>query len=104
MFQNSAQRFATIAVASQLPDAVIDRFWSIIDENLQGVFKLTNILSFTVQPNQQGQLQILFSDEETDDEIAFDTPYPYDENYPVTVLAYDDGRTQTILLPSDVES
>ncbi len=46
MFKNSDQRFATIAVASKLPDALIDRFWSIIDQNLQGVFPLENVLTF----------------------------------------------------------
>ncbi|WP_125766335.1 DUF960 domain-containing protein [Lapidilactobacillus wuchangensis] len=103
MFQNSNQRFATIAVASKLPDALIDRFWTIIDQNLQGVFPLNNVLTFDLAPNADNKVEITFSTEKLATEITFDTPIPYDASYPNTVLAYDDGRSQTILLPSDVE-
>lgn len=103
MFKNSDQRFATIAVASKLPDALIDRFWSIIDQNLQGVFPLENVLTFDLDPNDAGMVEITFSMEKLATKISFDTPIPYDDSYPTTVLAYDDGRSQTILLPSDVE-
>ena len=56
-----------------------------------------------IYPNDAGMVEITFSMEKLATKISFDTPIPYDDSYPTTVLAYDDGRSQTILLPSDVE-
>ncbi|MFC6315076.1 DUF960 domain-containing protein [Lapidilactobacillus achengensis] len=103
MFQATDKRFATIAVASQLPDALIDALWLIIDHDLQGVFPLKNLLQFSIAANDQNNVQISFDSETTGDQIAIDTQAAYHTSYPETVLAYDDGHSQTILLPSDVD-
>ncbi|WP_261805540.1 DUF960 domain-containing protein [Lapidilactobacillus luobeiensis] len=103
MFQATDNRFATIAVASQLPDTLIDALWLIIDQDLQGVFPLQNLLHFKLKATDQNNVQITFDSEATGDQIAFDTTAAYHNSYPEMILAYDDGRSQTILLPSDVD-
>ncbi|MFC2825205.1 MAG: DUF960 family protein, partial [Lacticaseibacillus rhamnosus] len=34
-------------------------------------------------------------------EMSVDLPFPYDPSFPDTVMAYDDGESQTILLPEE---
>jgi hypothetical protein len=35
--------------------------------------------------------------------MGFDTPYAYASQLPKTVVAYDDGQSQTIILPSEIQ-
>jgi len=100
MFSANSNRFATFGVISKVPGAIIDEFWSIIDNNLQGVFPLKNLLRFDLL-DKDGKLQIHFSEEELNTQLAFDTDYEFKDTYPETVFAYDDGKAQTILLPEE---
>jgi hypothetical protein len=79
MFNTNRGRYATFGVVSAVPGTIIDEIWRIIDRNLQGVLPLTNVT------------------------IGFDTPYAFSSQLPKTVVAYDDGRSQTIILPSEIE-
>ena len=100
MFEANHSRFATFGVISNLPGEIIDSIWMIIDRNLQGVVPLNNFLRFDLQ-NNQGKLTVHFSEEGADTEMAVDLPFPYDPSFPDTVMAYDDGESQTILLPEE---
>ncbi|MFD0897219.1 DUF960 domain-containing protein [Loigolactobacillus binensis] len=99
MFSNQHSRFASYGVVASIPGEMIDQIWSIIDNNLQGVFPLATTLVFEIS-NNKGQVTY---DYVQDHEVvaSFDTPYSYTSDYPATVLAYDDGSRQTILLPSE---
>lgn len=72
----------------------------IIDRNLQGVVPLNNLLRFDLQ-NNQGKLTVHFSENGAATEMSVDLPFPYDPSFPDTVMAYDDGESQTILLPEE---
>ncbi|MCD2255789.1 DUF960 domain-containing protein [Lactobacillus sp. CC-MHH1034] len=100
MFQSRFGRFATVGVISSLPGEVIDSFWHIIDRNLQGVIPLENLLHFELKP-KDGKLTITFYEDNVDLKMTFDQPLPWNEDYPNKILAYDDGTSQTILLPSE---
>jgi hypothetical protein len=102
MFNINRGRYATFGVVSAVPGTIIDEIWRIIDRNLQGVLPLTNVLNFAFS-NRAGKLTITFSEDDTDVTIGFDTPYAFSSQLPKTVVAYDDGRSQTIILPSEIE-
>ncbi|WP_051999824.1 DUF960 domain-containing protein [Schleiferilactobacillus shenzhenensis] len=102
MFDPNQARYATFGVVSAVPGTIIDEIWHIIDTNLQGVLPLENVLNFAFS-NRDGKLTITFSEEDTDITIGFDTPYAYASQLPKTVVAYDDGQNQTIILPSEIE-
>lgn len=102
MFKSPANRFASFGVVSALPGELIDQIWLIIDQNLQGLFPLTeNVLNFELKADQKDHLQYVYHSDETQDTIAFDTDYAYQNSYPQTILVYDDGKAQTILLPQE---
>ncbi|MFD1428630.1 MULTISPECIES: DUF960 domain-containing protein [Lacticaseibacillus] len=100
MFSRDEARFATYGVIANLPGEIIDSVWMIIDQNLQGVLPLGNLLRFDLL-NSDGQLTIGFSEEGQDTQMAFDLDFTYDDSFPDTVMAYDDGENQTILLPEE---
>lgn len=100
MFKADSNRFATFGVISKLPGAIIDQVWYVIDENLQGVFPLESLLRFDVL-NNSGRVQLYFSEDNLDTQIAFDTQFEFKHSYPETLYAYDDGKAQTILLPEE---
>ena len=100
MFETNHSRFATFGVISNLPGEIIDSIWMIIDRNLQGVGPLNNLLRFDLQ-NNQGKLTVHFSKNGAATEMSVDLPFPYDPSFPDTVMAYDDGESQTILLPEE---
>lgn len=102
MFSANHSRFATFGVISKVPGDVIDTIWSIIDNNLQGVFPLQNLLKFDFVDND-GALQVHFSEEGLNTEMAFDEDFVYSDSLPKSVIAYDDGTAQTILLPEEAE-
>lgn len=100
MFKSGYGRYATFGVVEVLPGDIIDRIWHIIDQNLQGVVPLHRVLKFEL--SQKGpNLTITFSEDEINLKVAFDLPYEWQNNFPETVLAYDDGHSQTILLPAE---
>ncbi len=102
MFKAPANRFASFGVVAVLPDDLIDQIWVIIDHNLQGVFPLDqNLLTFELRADQKDHLQYVYRSEATQNVIAFDTDYAYQDSFPQTLLVYDDGRAQTILLPQE---
>ncbi|BDR58358.1 DUF960 domain-containing protein [Xylocopilactobacillus apicola] len=103
MFDSRRGRFATYGVISHLPGEIIDTFWIIIDQNLQGVFNLAKVLNFNLIDNQ-GLLSIVYSQEESIYSVTFDLNTPFRANYPELVLAYDDGNSQTILLPTEAQT
>lgn len=100
MFTSDHSRFATYGVIAQLPGEIIDSIWLIIDKNLQGVIPLGNLLRFDLQ-NNQGKLTVRFSEKGSNTEMAIDLPFDFDAGFPDTVMAYDDGDNQTILLPEE---
>lgn len=102
MFKTPANRFASFGIVSVLPSELIDQIWLIIDQNLQGVFPLTqNVLVFELKTSAKGQLQYVYHHDKTGATIAFDTNFSYQNNYPESLLVYDDGQAQTILLPQE---
>lgn len=103
MFSANRSRFATFGVISKLPGAIIDEIWGIIDNNLQGVFPLQNLLRFDLI-NNDGKLQIHFSEDKLEAELAFDQQYDYSDSFPQAVFAYDDGKAQTILLQEEADA
>ncbi|WP_225047454.1 DUF960 domain-containing protein [Lacticaseibacillus kribbianus] len=102
MFTPEHSRFATFGVISQVPGEIIDSIWLIIDQTLQGVVPLGNWLRFDLL-NTQGKLTVAFSQEGDDTQIAVDLPFTYQSSFPKTVMAYDDGQRQTILLPAEAD-
>ncbi len=103
MFAKNNTRYATTGVVSNLPSQVIDSVWFIIDQNLKGVFPLNNLIAFQLE-NNQGKLTMGFSNDGENIQMRVDLPFPYKEEYPSSVLAYDDGFSQTILLPNEAEA
>lgn len=102
MFSANQNRFATFGVISQTPGPIIDAIWGIIDNNLNGVFPLQNILKFEFK-NVNNQLQVVFTEDNIDAELAIDLDFAYQPNLPDAVFAYDDGNAQTILLESEID-
>lgn len=100
MFTADHSRFATYGVIAHLPGEIIDSIWLIIDQNLQGVVPLGNLLRFDLL-NNGGKLTVAFSETNSATTMAIDLPFRYASEYPDTVMAYDDGENQTILLPEE---
>ncbi|GEO67280.1 DUF960 domain-containing protein [Levilactobacillus spicheri] len=103
MFESDHARYASYGTVAVLPGEMIDAVWEIIDHDLQGLFPLENLLTFKLHDNQG---QTTYEYVQTDDDkvtlrAAFDTQYAYSDSLPETVLAYDDGDSQIILLPSE---
>ena len=81
----------------------------IVDSRLLALFQTCRARSSTVfgssliatYKNHQGKLTIHFSEEGAQTEMSVDLPFPYDPSFPDTVMAYDDGESQTILLPEE---
>lgn len=48
MFNPNESRFASYTIVSSLPDEAIDNVWYIIDNDLQGVFQLSNLITFNL--------------------------------------------------------
>lgn len=103
MFDSRRGRFATYGVISQLPGEIIDTFWIIIDQNLQGIFKLAKVINFNLV-NNKGLLSIVYSQENSPFSVTFDLNTPFRKKYPELILAYDDGNSQTILLPTEAQT
>jgi len=102
MFAANRSRFATFGVIAVLPGELIDSIWMIIDQNLQGVFRLNNVLNFDIEDND-GSVTMRFSEENMTTEMAIDLPFAYSDEFPARVIAYDDGKNQTILLPDEAK-
>lgn len=100
MFSANQSRFATYGVIAKLPGEIIDSIWMIIDQDLTGVVPLGNLLRFDLL-NTKGKLTMAFSEKNSDTQVAIDLPFDYDASFPETVMAYDDGENQTILLPEE---
>ncbi|CAJ1227043.1 DUF960 domain-containing protein [Levilactobacillus zymae] len=104
MFESNHARYASYGTVAVLPGEMIDVVWKIIDQDLQGLFPLDNLLTFKLH-NHQGHttFEYVQTDEQAQQTFgaAFDTDYAYSSNLPETVLAYDDGDSQIILLPSE---
>lgn len=100
MFSTNESRFATYGVISKLPGEIIDSVWMIIDQDLTGVVPLGHLLQFDLL-NTKGKLTMAFSEKGHDTQIAVDLPFDYDDSFPKTIMAYDDGENQTILLPEE---
>lgn len=103
MFDAQHGRFATYGVISRLPGDIIDTFWFVIDRDLQGLINLEKVLNFNLI-NNNGMLSIIYSQENFPIQITFDLNTPFRSNYPELVLAYDDGNSQTILLPTEAQT
>lgn len=100
MFEHNAPRFATTGVISSLPGAIIDSLWVIIDADLQGTYDLNNLLAFQLE-DHQGKLTVAFSNDGENIDMRIDLPFEFKATFPPSVLAYDDGKNQTILLPQE---
>lgn len=103
MFDSRRGRFATYGVISRLPGEIIDTFWIIIDQNLQGIFQLAKVINFNLV-NNKGLLSIVYSQENSPISVTFDLNTPFRSAYPELILAYDDGNSQTILLPTEAQT
>lgn len=102
MFKAGFGRYATFGVVSALPGEIIDSIWHIIDQNLQGMVPLHSILTFNLG-SKENRLAMTFSQDDMPMTMTFDLPFDYKEAYPETILAYDDGTSQTILLPDETQ-
>ncbi|AIM25325.1 DUF960 domain-containing protein [Melissococcus plutonius] len=100
-FDSERSRYASLGVVVSLPEKLIDSIWLIIDLNLKGVVPLTNILYFDLI-NNNGKVTIHFSQEMSDVEMSIDLTFPYLEEYPAQVFAFDDGNKETIILPMEM--
>ena len=105
MFEKNHARYASYGTVAVLHGDMIDAVWKIIDHDLQGVFPLENLLTFKLH-NNQGTTTFEYVQMDADDQPAalsagFDTNFAYAPELPDTVLAYDDGDSQIILLPSE---
>ncbi len=100
MFNRSGARFASYTVATSLPDEAIDNVWFLIDNDIQGVFPLTNLIKFDLI-NNNGKLSYDFI--QGNNLVAtFDSPFPYEDSYPRSIVVYDSGDQQLIATPSDI--
>ncbi|HJD99406.1 MAG TPA: DUF960 domain-containing protein [Levilactobacillus brevis] len=97
MFESNHARYASYGTVAALPGEMID-------DDLQGLFPLANLLTFKLH-NNQGQTTFEYVQTDDDQEVTlragFDTQFGYTPELPATVLAYDDGDSQIILLPSE---
>lgn len=104
MFESDHARYASYGTVAAVPGEMIDAFWQIIDQDLQGMVPLDNLLTFKLH-NNQGQTTVEYvrtnDDQKATLRAAFDTELAYSSELPATVLAYDDGDSQIILLPSE---
>ena len=100
-FDKQRRRYASLGVVERLPGALIDSIWLIIDIDLKGLVPLTNMLYFDLIDND-GKVTIHFSQETSDVQMAIDLPFPYSDEYPSQVFAFDDGNKETILLPAEM--
>ena len=101
MFNPNESRFASYSIVSTLPDEAIDNVWYIIDNDLQGVFPLSNLITFNLV-NNDGQLSYDFI--QGNELVAtFDSPYPYDNDYPNSLGVCDSGDLQIIATLSGIK-
>lgn len=100
MFDPNSSRFASFSIVSSLPDRAIDNVWFIIDNDLQGVFSLSNLVTFNLI-NNDGKLSYDFI--QGNELVAtFDSPFPYDNSFPKSLVVYDSGNRQIIATPSEI--
>ncbi|WP_303220294.1 DUF960 domain-containing protein [Enterococcus asini] len=100
VFDSHRSRYASVGVVSSMPGELIDSIWLIIDMDLKGVIPLNNLIVFDLL-NNNGQVTMHFSQENSDVEMAIDLPFTYQKDLPTEIFAYDDGTRQTILLPAE---
>ncbi|WP_283678137.1 DUF960 domain-containing protein [Lentilactobacillus sp. Marseille-Q4993] len=100
MFDRTHARFASYNVVSVMPDETIDNVWFLIDNNLQGVFPLSNLVTFNLVNNDQRLSYDFIQDNEL--VATFDSPYPFNTDYPKTIVVYDSGDQQLIATPNEV--
>lgn len=100
VFDSHRSRYASVGIVSSMPGELIDSIWVIIDLDLKGVIPLNNLITFDLIDNN-GQVTMHFSQEDSEVEMAIDLSFPYSADLPKEVYAYDDGSRQTILLPSE---
>ncbi|PWG01091.1 DUF960 domain-containing protein [Levilactobacillus bambusae] len=107
MFDNHHARYASYGTVAVLPGEMIDTVWYLIDQDLQGMFPLENVLTFHLEA-KDGKVAYRFQPTDLDDGIelsaTFDTDFPYSGDLPDTILAYDDGESQIILLPAEARN
>jgi len=103
MFENNHARYASYGTVAAFAGDMIDAVWQIIDRDLQGLFPLDNLLTFKLHENQGTTTfeYVQEDDQQMDLRAGFDTQFAYTPELPDTVLAYDDGDSQIILLPSE---
>lgn len=100
MFDKEHSRFTSYSIVSTLPDEAIDHVWYLIDNDLQGIFPLSNLITFNLV-NNNGSLSYDFIQ---DNELVatFDSPFPYNNSYPKSLVVYDSGDRQIIATPSEI--
>ncbi|MFV0560244.1 MAG: DUF960 domain-containing protein [Enterococcus sp.] len=101
-FDSKRSRFASLGIVSSMSSELIDSIWLIIDLDLKGVVPLENILVFDLM-NRQGKVTIHFSQPGLGLEMDIDLPFSYSQKFPSQIYAYDDGKRETILLPSEIK-
>ncbi|WP_172189162.1 DUF960 family protein [Lentilactobacillus kribbianus] len=100
MFNKNDARFASYGIVNTLPDDAIDFIWHIIDNDLQGIFPLSNLVKLDLV-NFQNKLSYDYID--GDNLVAtFDSPYPFSNDYPQSIVVYDNGNQQIIALPNEL--
>lgn len=102
VFDKKRSRFASVGVVSSMPGELIDSIWFIIDLDLKGIVPLNNLIAFELL-NHDGKVTMHFSQENSEVEMDIDLPFPFSYELPQEVYAYDDGKQQTILLPSETK-
>lgn len=100
MFDQDAERFATLGLASKLPSDVIDGIWQIIDADLQGVVQLPRVLQFALIA-RSGHVTVVF-DAKNSAIFEFDLPDNYQRSFPETIAVLDDGQYQTMMLMDEL--
>ncbi|KHD45928.1 DUF960 domain-containing protein [Streptococcus hongkongensis] len=100
-FQNTKARYASFGIATNIPPEIIDSFWSVIDNNLKGVFKLDNILIFSIV-NNKNKTAIEYNDRKKKIRIVIDTPFQFNPFLPKKIYVIDNKGTETILLAHEI--
>ena len=100
MFTNQHPRYASYEVINSLPDEAIDFVWYMLDNYMQGRFTMTNLLKFNlINSSNHLSYDYLVNGEEV---ANFDTPYPFENQFPRSIVVYDNGDEQIIALPSEI--
>ena len=101
-FTHTIGRYASVATVQTIPNAVIDSFWYVIDNNLKDVFDLDPIINFELL-NHNGKLSIRFTQDSDDElQVDIDLDIKFDTNWPSHFYAVDNLGRETIVMEMEI--